>query len=1002
MLNWQISIGKTLFIFISLGTSIVVKGQINGRIVEQSLTDTKKFTITQYSTKEGLPQNQINEIIAKTNGALVLSTTNGIVEFNGYDFKQPQNLESIRKVNFHKLYWSEKHQILSGKANDGQFYTVSPTFKLINPAEKYRENIRNANIQGDTVILISRSGKLFVGTLPDLEMKEICNTTIKSSNCVYYQPPYFYIGAKDGLYRIDDKIFKTEKIKNEETTALKLNPFNHQIYILTKGNLYQLRKDTVVSVFKFDTKTDEEFASNITFSDSNNLFVSTLKGIYWINNGQLKILNAEDGLLTNQFASIYYYQPENCLFAGSFDKGLLKLQFKEASSYSKSNASEISSLNSLLLTSEGKLIAAKNCCNLIEFTNDTLKNYTDIRANYSVLAFINNSIWAGTWGTGVKIIKDKKVVFNIAKPNLPNNSVHAIYKDTDENVWIGSNEGIAFGQTPENIKPLFSTIITGKISLFYELKNKTICIGGEDGVFFISNKKIIKILSAKDGIRGKEVRSLYEDAEGKIWIGTYGGGIYCYNKGQLTSINNMPGCRLDKDAFCFAEDTLGYLYISSNKGLWRVSKKSLDSFYIQKTKYLIPFLYTEEAGILNTEFNGGFQNNYLTSKSGHIYFPTIEGLVKVNTSTLKFRKLIITINDVLINDSLITTNTKVFNRNTSLVKFNFSCTNFNSLYNIYFQHKLIGEKSYEWSSPQKLNAVNLRLLAPGKYTFMVRALDGFNDPAPNEAKFEFEIKPYFYETLWFKIIITLLFLMLTILITIWRINELRRKTKLKEQYSHKLAEIELKAIQAQLNPHFLFNCMNTMKYFILEKNYQKANESLNKISYLVRNSLENSDKIFVSLNEKIKFITNYIELEKMRLAEDLDYTITCDDTIDKLTPVPNFIIQPYIENAIKHGINNLESKKGVLTIIFEKQENTLTCIITDNGIGRKASFERNKNNFLHISKGTTLTVEKASFLKAYNNYNCEISITDLYDEKELALGTKVTITMPLNDNSRNN
>ena len=1002
MFNWQPILVKIALYSIAFNPILLLKAQVNGQIIEHSLPDNKKFTITHYSIKEGLPQNQVNEIISKNNSAIILSTTNGLAEFNGYEFKQPTTLESILKINFHKLYWSDKFQTLSGRAFDGQFYSISPKFKLINPVVNNQEKVRCANIYRDTLLLITQSGKLYNGALPDFVMRKLCNTQIKMPNCVYYKSPYFYIGSNDGLYRTHHKTFKTEKIKNDIFIQLKANPFNGRLYALSTNKLYQLNEDSLTHLHTFDIKTEEEFATDMTFSDTNTIFVASYKGIYWINKNQITLLNTNEGLLTSRFASINYYAPENCLFLGSLDKGLFKLQFKVANSYSKNGKEDISSLNSLIVTDEGKLIAAKNCCNLIEFTNDTIKTYSNVRANYSVLTNIDNALWAGTWESGIKIIKDKKEIYSIIKPNLPNNSIHAIFKDSNKNIWIGSNDGIACGKNPQTIKPVFSKIITGKISLFYQLKNKTICVGGENGVYFITNKKSISSLNTKDGIRGKEVRSIYEDAEGKIWIGTYGGGIYCYHNSKLTSINNMPGCRLDNDAFCFVKDNFGYFFISSNKGLWRVLKKDLDDFYAKKINYLIPFNYNEEAGILNTEFNGGFQNNYLKSESGHLYFPTIEGLVKVYSMPLQFRKLTTTINEVLRNDSLVPINTKVFNRNTGSLKFNFSCTNFNSIYNIYFQHKLIGEKYYDWSSPQKLNTVNLRLLPPGKYTFIVRAIDGFNDPSPHEAKFEFEIKPYFYETLVFKIALFLLFIATTILIARWRISEQKRKNKLDEQYSRKLAEMEIKAIQAQLNPHFLFNCMNTMKYFILEKNYLKANESLNKISYLVRNSLENSDKIFVSLNEKIKFITNYVELEKMRLADNLEYSIECDHNINKLTLIPNFIIQPYVENAIKHGINNLESKKGVLTIVFTKQQNNLNCIITDNGIGRRASFERNKNNFLHISKGTTLTVEKTTFLKMYNNYKCEISIVDLFDEKEIASGTKVTITMPLDDNNRNN
>jgi LytS/YehU family sensor histidine kinase len=159
--------------------------------------------------------------------------------------------------------------------------------------------------------------------------------------------------------------------------------------------------------------------------------------------------------------------------------------------------------------------------------------------------------------------------------------------------------------------------------------------------------------------------------------------------------------------------------------------------------------------------------------------------------------------------------------------------------------------------------------------------------------------------------------------------------------------------------------------------------------------------MFVRLHDNITFLSNYIELESLRNRDQLEFTITNRVPAEENPLLPNMIIQPHVENAIKHGISNLENKMGKLCIEFVKNGVNLVCTITDNGIGRVASEKLNRKNKLHVSRGTKLTDEKSLFLKQYNNYHCEIEVIDLYDNKSEALGTKVIITMPLDHERRN-
>jgi len=958
------------------------------------------FTVVRLSSKEGLPQNQVNSITAGENRALLLATTYGVVSYDGFSFKTLTKDYSARKVNFHQLQYVPRYNLLLGKSYGGGMYRILPELsKLENGAD---DPILNACASGDTLFAISASGKVVTARLPGQKFSAFAHTQIQKSVCLLVQYPYLYIGSTNGVYRLHLQNRRTTKLLDANVVALKVNPYNKQLYVLTPGKVFVQSDSLLIERCNLNPNGQAEENKDIGFTGPEDFFVASRQGLFHFTPKGAIQYGFNNQLPTSHISAVYFDEQENCLFAGTEEKGLLKLHFHNELRYKARGKSQAVSFISVVKTAGGQLLSAENCCEMYSIGTNTLKVYSSYKASFASLALLGDTVCAGTWGNGVVLFRDGITIGAIKVPGLPNNDVHAVYRDSKKRIWVGTSKGIAFGKNVGDIRPLLSDNVKGAVLDIYELRNGDICLACENGVYRLHDTTLGEVIDERRGLLAKEVRSLFEDAEGKLWIGTYGGGIYCYHKGQLRSINAMKNCQLDKDAFCFAQDDAGNLFITSNQGLWRLKQNDLNDFYYGRLHYLVPFRYGEEAGLINPEFNGGFSNSYLEAEPGLFYFPSIEGLVEFSPRSLNRRRIKPQINEVFVNDTLAPEGLTVFGRLTSSVKVNFSCVSFAALYNTYFQHKLVGDKSYDWSLPQKQNSVNLKLLPAGHYTLMVRAIDGFNDRSPAVATFGFEIKPFVHETWWFRVVFLVSLLLVIAIAVRWFTQEQQRRSQLKEQYSRQLAEIELKAIQAQLNPHFLFNCMNTMKHFILEKNYVKANDSLNRISLLLRNSLENSDRFFLRLGEKIKFLTNYIELEKMRLGDTLDYSITFDEGVSKEVIVPNFIYQPYIENAIKHGINHLSGKTGRLNIHFSINSNQLVCAITDNGIGRQASHNLNRNNLLHVSKGTGLTREKASFLKLYNNYECHISIEDLHDEQGNAIGTRVKIITPLTHDSRSN
>ena len=207
----------------------------------------------------------------------------------------------------------------------------------------------------------------------------------------------------------------------------------------------------------------------------------------------------------------------------------------------------------------------------------------------------------------------------------------------------------------------------------------------------------------------------------------------------------------------------------------------------------------------------------------------------------------------------------------------------------------------------------------------------------------------------------------------------------------KIAELEMQALKAQINPHFVFNCLNSIKGFIYDKNYEQADKYLDKFSELLRSTMDNADASIISLEEEIKYLDTYLQLEKLRFGDKFNYTIEANENVDTgNTFVPAMLLQPYVENAIRHGVRFLENTKGKITILAHKEKDRLVCEIDDNGIGReKAAQLKSSMHIEYQSRGMQLSRRRAEL------YNIRQQIVDKKDEKGNATGTTIVISIPL-------
>ncbi len=286
------------------------------------------------------------------------------------------------------------------------------------------------------------------------------------------------------------------------------------------------------------------------------------------------------------------------------------------------------------------------------------------------------------------------------------------------------------------------------------------------------------------------------------------------------------------------------------------------------------------------------------------------------------------------------------------------------------------------------NTVNFFNLTGGNYE-----LTFINLKNNHQAKVSFSIEPVFWEKWWFSPFVFLVIsVVLGIIFYFLSLIRLRQQLRL-QSVRH---ELEIKALRAQMNPHFIFNCMNTIDAYILRKKFLEASDYLQKFSKLIRKILENSESQTISIEQEIQTLKLYIELEQERFSHSfVSYFDIEPELIANDYQIPSLVLQPFVENAILHGIRHLTERKGMVSIILKKiksesGDDILFCQIQDNGIGRKASSIINEQRQAsHKSMGVNVTLERIHTYQAIYGNKMETIVSDLEE------GTQVEIKLPL-------
>ncbi|MEZ5173628.1 MAG: histidine kinase [Bacteroidia bacterium] len=329
------------------------------------------------------------------------------------------------------------------------------------------------------------------------------------------------------------------------------------------------------------------------------------------------------------------------------------------------------------------------------------------------------------------------------------------------------------------------------------------------------------------------------------------------------------------------------------------------------------------------------------------------------------------------------------NYDENYLSFAFTVPDINTRSDFYY-YSLLSGFDKDWVSCGTKGEVNYSGLPPGKYELNLRAKNASGAWCSPAKKIVLIINPPFWKTWWFRISVILIVLFCIYLIYRFRVKQIERKAREENLLAEKMRELENMALRSQMNPHFIFNCLNSINSYIVKSKPDEASMYVTKFSRLIRLILDNSRSASIPLEKELTALKLYIDMENLRFNNRLNYEIIAEPGLDWV-PVPPMIIQPFVENAIWHGLLH-SNNPGYIKINISAEGEFLICKITDNGIGRKAAAElKSKSSLKNKSLGMQVTKSR---IKSYNLSDEEgenPEIRDVVDENGEAAGTEVIL-----------
>ncbi len=931
---------------------------INGYLWSGAYGGLSKFdgkAFVNYSPRHGLSDHTVNAIASGKDGIVWIGTVGGISRFDGNKFTTYKMVNGLPDDRIHALVVDENNRVWAGTAGGLGVSSGSGFAEFSGNVALKNSRVLSLHLPFPGTLLVGTDRGLFVISTSSAEVMKHYSvkeglvdsivTAISSR-----KDNSFVIGTQNGISLLKGDVFTNiyaaEGLVDNEITSLVAEE-NGAVWIGTLSGLSRFADNTFVQY-----KTDNTFNGNKVYSlyidREKNLWVGTSNGMYK-HSGSLFTSYSTSSGLSSEFIFPIQRGPDGTLWIGS-DNGLNYLKNGKVGYLKKEDG------------------LAGNTINDLEIDN-------------------NGVLYIGT-NQGLSIGKPGSFMnFYGKKAGLISDSVTAVLLEENGKLWMGGHNGVT---TYENgiirKQPLAGVSSSFDVWIFFKDSKGRIWMGAYQGGVFMYDGTTYHDMTVELNIPAKSFLAINEDEAGNIFLGSLSG-VFIWTGKELLHLNETKGLSSDLIYVLGPDQDPNYLWIGSNQGMDRLDLKS----YFSKNVIAIDH-FGREDGFIFGETNS---NGYWKDPDGVIWYGTVGGVIRYDPSALREKTLEsmthLTSIRLFYNDTLLAEGSEL-PHDVNHIAFSFIGIHFANPTKVQYQYKLSGFES-EWSPVTSITTANFPNLPSGTYTFMVKSSNGYGVWNKEPVSFTFTILTPWYKTWWFRVALVAATLLSVFFVLRLRVAQVRTR----EQNRTRLAAMELKALRAQMNPHFIFNALNSIQHFIMRSDEGGAAKYLNKFARLIRTILNNSERSQVSLEEEVESLKLYLELEVLRFENKFTYEINISPELNlDFHEIPTMLIQPYVENAILHGL--VPGKiKGHLTIELKSDENHIICVITDDGIGRSASriMKERSMKQQHLSFGMKITHDRLELLNSVQKSNLSVNIADLENVYGESKGTQVEIFIPI-------
>ncbi len=957
-----------------------------------------RYAFKNYTPNDGLPSSEVHKVLEDARHYMWFATDHGVCRFNGYEFKT-YNLADNSILG---LYEDYKKRIWAWSFSGRLFVLENEKFEEYKWNGKIVNTIQPGVIQAlhlanDNSLYISVSGPHTIRIFPDGKIEDLL--TIEAKAVFEFIETtegdlFGYVSSYPGKFNIFGRlpqvgtklIFKfSNRNFSIESTDLFL-PERFKAIRLPKDEILFYSYNCLIKVKSNGTYTVRKTDYNIysVKKIDNSYYYATDKGLF-IEDGNGKLLaqyfegahivsiekDYEGGLWFTSITKAVYYL--NSSRVSHVAKNNIPLDKKITTLYPLKDSSV------LIGTSEDEVMRFKPYQSLLEarlFMRPIYSFYEDSTLGMLVGGPFNSSVKVEWYN--LNFIHKLGLRFCLV-PGMTN------FAKQNENIFIGLSDNIIrvdpFKQTAD-----LAAKESFRVSKLFVDRKGQLLVGNIFGLWKYVDGKLERY-DSHNKIFETRITDIAEDANRFLCLGTRGKGMLMLVGNSVQEVNEENGLISNNVRKIYIDDQL--IWVATNKGVSIVEIKSVNPF-----KYKITHLSVQD-GLLSNEINDIERSNgqmIIATNSGVSYLDR-RYYAEKNKSELAFYVTGVQVNGID-RDVEVLKEIGFRKRNVSV---RFEALKYNNPGKINYRYRLKGYDN-AWFYTKDLQ-VQFNPMPYGIYELEVQAKGEREDwtEASDSVLLKVVCNAPFWATIWFWIVVVALIIFFLLMGFRKRIQLLSQRQKEEKELQQRITESEQLALKSQMNPHFIFNSLNSIQQYVIDRDVKGANSFISGFSKLMRQTLDFSSKEKITLTEEIGYLKNYLELERMRMESKFDFTIT----VNAASPaselrLPPLMLQPYVENALRHGVRYLKNKNGHIQLSFIERDAILECIIEDNGIGRdKAGKLKAINPIEYQSRGMSLTAERVELLNRNTERKILIVVKDLTNENAEACGTSVSVKFPV-------